>query len=439
MAWSGLPTPFSWSHPFIYTPCMSVTMDRFAIRADRLIFGDGSSITAGAVVVKNGIIEAAGPEGEVSLDGISRIEHAPTVMPGLWDVHTHFYGIRQPDLMEMVKTPYAVRVARACGDARFALRRGTTSMREPSGMGLYLKQAIAEGSLEGPSIFAAGKLLSITGGHSDIHSLPLEWVADGHWGEGALCDGVDGCLRATREQFRAGADFIKVCTSGGVMSEVDHPQHPQFSPGEVRTFVEEAARHDAIVAAHAHGARGIRTALEQGVHTIEHGTFLDEETAVLMAERGAILVPTRLVLHLLHDHGAAKGVPQYALDKVRHMVTAHDRAIKLALKHGIPIAAGTDSFTSGPGSLLPPGHVPREMQALADAGLSTAQAIAAATGVAVQTLGPRAPPSGDLRPGLVADLLLVDGDPLSDLKVLQDPARLGVIKSGRMVTRLPSA
>src|SRR5262249_8033549 len=212
-------------------------------------------------------------------------------MPGLWDCHTHLFGIRSLALAVLPRLPVALRAARATTDLRAALDAGVTSVRELGGLGVHLAQAVDEGVVEGPAIYAAAAVLSTTGGHGDLHGYPLPWI--GEIADLRLADGPAECARATREQLRKNAKVIKVCASGGVLSEVDDPIHQQFTIAELRAIVEVAGMADRVVAAHCHGKPGIMAALEAGVRTIEHGTYLDDEAAEAMRERGAILVPTR--------------------------------------------------------------------------------------------------------------------------------------------------
>src|SRR5262249_62061337 len=176
-------------------------------------------------------------------------------------------------------------------------RAGITSVREVGGLGVHLARAVAEGVLEGPAIYAAGAILSITGGHADLHSYPLPWIGDFgvHYGELRLADGLAECMRGVREQLRQNARVIKVCASGGVMSEIDDPIHQQFTVTELRSIVEVAGLAERVVAAHCHGKPGIMAAVEAGVRTIEHGTYLDDEACAAMREAGVILVPTRAI------------------------------------------------------------------------------------------------------------------------------------------------
>ena len=187
-------------------------------------------------------------------------------MPGLWDSHVHLMGLRTADVDTLPREPVALRAARATSDLRAALDAGITSVREVGGLGIHLSRAVEEGTVVGPSVYAAGSALSTTGGHGDLHSYPLEWMADfAHTGgELRLADGVDECIRATREQLRRNAKLIKIYASGGVLSEVDHPIHQQFTVAEMRAIVEVAAMSDRIVAAHCDGKPGMMAALEAG-------------------------------------------------------------------------------------------------------------------------------------------------------------------------------
>jgi len=325
-------------------------------------------------------------------------------MPGLWDSHVHLMGLRTADVDTLPREPVALRAARATSDLRAALDAGITSVREVGGLGIHLARAVEEGTVVGPSVYAAGSALSTTGGHGDLHSYPLEWMADfAHTGgELRLADGVDECIRATREQLRRNAKLIKSYASGGVLSEVDHPIHQQFTVAEMRAIVEVAAMSDRIVAAHCHGKPGMMAALEAGIHTIEHGTFLDEEAAQAMRECGAMLVTTRTIFQELLESGE---IPPYAMTKLQATVDRHADALALAREQGVTIAAGTDVALTG--AELPDswGRNGRELPLLVSLGFSALEAIEAATANGPGTLGPQAPRSGQLVAGYDADLL----------------------------------
>ncbi|MGH9034525.1 MAG: metal-dependent hydrolase family protein [Acidimicrobiia bacterium] len=393
------------------------------IDADLLIPGRGAPVPDGTVVADGDTIVYAGPAAGAPA-GPGTGVRVPVVMPGLWDCHGHFLGVRRASLDDIAHDPVAVASARITADARLALDAGFTSVREPGGLGIHLARVIDEGIVPGPHVYAAGAILSTTGGHGDLHSLPLRWVGDvchehrGLW----HCDGVAECLRAVRVQLRMGARLIKVCTSGGVSSELDHPLHQQFSDGELRAIVEEAGRAERVVAAHCHGKAGIMAALRAGVRTVEHGSYLDEEAVAAMLETGAVLVPTRFVVERLL--AMKDELPDYVDRKVRALAERHQESLELAIRSGVPIALGTDSFTSGSGSAVPWGHNGEELTHLVAAGLSPLAAIEAGTAAAPATLGPQAPRSGLLAEGYDADLIALASDPLSDVTVLADPANV---------------
>jgi imidazolonepropionase-like amidohydrolase len=404
-------------------------MDR--IEATRLIPGRGEPIERGCVIMDNGKIVYAGPAGKAPSTRDAAVTEAKVVMPGLWDCHAHLIGLVRPDLATLVTEPIPVLTARAVKDAERALLGGVTSIREVGGLGIYLARVIAEGAIPGPHIYASGGILSMTGGHADVHAFPLDVL---HAAQSvssilALCDGVPSCLHQVRRQLRLGARLIKVCASGGVMSEVDHPIHQQLSDEELRAIVEEAARADRIVAAHCHGKPGIMAALRAGVATIEHGSYLDEEAAALMAKNGTIFVPTRFVVENLLAMKSA--VPDYAFRKLSALADRHTEAMRIAIHHGVTIAAGTDIFISGPTVW---GKNGSEVSNLVKAGMTPLQAIEAATANGPSTLGKQAPQSGLLMEGYDADVIALDADPLEDVSILGKPERVvRVWKAGRRV------
>src|SRR5215469_12348628 len=260
------------------------------IEAELLIPGDGEPVANGVVVAEDATITYSGSAAGAP-DAAAEVVSTAVVMPGMWECHGHFVGSRAFDLARLPQEPTALRAARSARDLTNALNAGITSVREVGGLGIYLARAVAEGIIDGPTIYAAGAVLSTTGGHGDLHCYPLSWVTDFTRLDGTLrlADGTAECLRAVREQLRAGARVIKVCASGGVLSEVDSPIHQQFTTSELRTVVEIAGLADRVVAAHCHGKPGIMAAIEAGVQTIEHGSYLDEEACDAMVDNGTIL------------------------------------------------------------------------------------------------------------------------------------------------------
>ncbi|HEX5189146.1 MAG TPA: amidohydrolase family protein [Streptosporangiaceae bacterium] len=405
------------------------------IEAALLLPGGGEPVTDGVVVMDGPVISYAGPAADAPPTPGAAVHRTETVMPGMWDCHGHFLGVRKLDIGQLPVEPVPLRAARCARDLRAALDAGVTSVREVGGLGIYLARAVSEGVLDGPAVYAAGSILSTTGGHADLHSYPLAWVNDyGHhqFGDLRLADGAAECMRAVREQLRRNAKVIKVCASGGVMSEVDDPIHQQFTVPELRVIVEVAGLAERVVAAHCHGKPGIMAAVEAGVRTIEHGTYLDDEACDAMRETGTILVPTRTIVEDILAN--LSSVPDYAAAKLTALAHTHADAVSRAIEHGVTIAMGTDIAVTGPDRPNVWGSNGAEVVHLARLGMTPLQAIDAATATAPATLGPQAPKSGRLEAGFDADVITVGADPLADISVIGRPEHItSVWKAGRRV------
>lgn len=412
------------------------------VEADVLIPGSGEPITNGAVIWDGPTISYAGPvESAPPASPSDTTVKVPAALPGLWDTHTHFVGVRKFSTEEMVLTSNWVGIVRATRDAEIALRAGFTSVRELGGFGVYLARAVNEGSIVGPHIYAAGIQLTPTAGHGDMHMFPLEFVhmMARELGFPGPCDGVPECLSAVRQILRLGASVVKIMASGGVMSELDSPLHQEFSDEELRAIVEEAARAERIVAAHCHGKAGIMAALRAGAKTIEHGSYLDEEAADLMLEKGAMLVPTRLIVDQMVARGEAGGLPEYMIRKAREIHQHHREAIRLAIRRKVPIALGTDIGGSSDAAPVYWGINGREFGLLVDdLGMTPLGAIEAATANGPRTLGPQAPRSGMLLEGYAADVLAVAENPLKRIAALAEPEKIvRVWKDGKLAVERP--
>jgi imidazolonepropionase-like amidohydrolase len=404
------------------------------IEAELLLPGAGEPVADGVLVMDGPIISYAGPAHDAPATPSARVHRTETVMPGMWDCHGHFLGVRTLDLGHLPLEPVQLRAARCARDLRSALDAGITSVREVGGLGVHLARAVNEGVLDGPAIYGAGSILSTTGGHADLHSYPLSWIGDygHHGGELRLADGEAECMRAAREQLRRNARLIKVCASGGVLSEVDNPIHQQFTSAELRAIVEVASLADRVVAAHCHGKPGIMAAIEAGVRTIEHGTYLDDEACDAMRETGTILVPTRSIVEDILANLTA--VPDYAASKLTALAHTHADAVSRAIEHGVTIAMGTDIAVTGPDRPNVWGSNGAEVMHLAKLGMTPLQTIEAATSTGPLTLGPQAPRSGRLEVGYDADVIIVGADPLADISVLARPEHItGVWTAGRRV------
>jgi imidazolonepropionase-like amidohydrolase len=421
--------------PLGHKPKMSI----HGIKADLLIPGRGDPIKDGAVIIEGKKIAYAGSQKSVpnKYKSVSMM-YVPVLMPGLWDCHIHLFGIGdQYSLDAYLNTSLVLAGARGARDCAITLRAGFTSVRELAGYGIDLAKGIAEGSLIGPNIYSSNCAISQTGGHGDAHGTPYDTVLDAiHRGKNfALCDGVDECMKTVRLQLRRGASVIKVCASGGVTSELDDPLNQQFSDAELKAMVEEARRAQRIVAAHCHGKAGIMAALNAGCLTIEHGTYLDDESIALMKEKGAMLIATRSIVE-----GGMKMIhhfPPASQAKLRVTDEIHKKAYTMAVKAGVKIALGTDLGSSIPGSILSHGNNGRELRYAVDAGMTPLEAIEAATANAPQTLGPQAPLSGQLKEGYDADIIALLSNPLDDIDLLANSEKVSHVWKGGELFKSP--
>jgi len=402
----------------------------FALTGAVIVDGRGGAPLAGhAVIITDDRIVDIVPAARLPESVVRHDLSGMTLLPGLIDTHVHLLGQRSMDNSQMTFVGEGLRAARATADLGRLLAAGITTVRDcGSYTALALKQAVAEGSVPGPRIVACGRFIERTGGADDAPSMPVAWAQEGGPWAPRLADGPDEIRKAVREQLRAGADWIKTCTTGAVTTqESSRPDLLEWSDEEIGTLVEEAHRLGSRVAVHAHANAGIRQALNAEADTIEHGTFLDDETARMMAEQGKYLVPTLFVLNELVERGADFGTPAWVLAKAREVKVARQASLEAAFRHGVPIAMGTDI---GGQDLLPHGRNAAELALLVAAGMSPSDAIVAGTSGAAHCIGLEAD-IGAIEPGKVADLIAVPGDPLHDIKVLQDV--LWVMQWGRVV------
>ncbi|MFX0194880.1 MAG: amidohydrolase family protein [Candidatus Hodarchaeota archaeon] len=411
-------------------------MDMKIVVGGTLIDGTGADpIENAVIVIENERIKEVGRKGEVSIpQGAQTIDAAgKTILPGLIEAHVHLWGAKTMNPHDWLIDPIGLCAIRSAVEAQRLLEAGYTSVRDlGSKIALDLKQAINEGSVPGPRIFAAGKCLSQTAGHGDAHDLPMTWLVEKGW-FGRMADGPDEFRKAAREQLRAGADFLKVMNTGGVMSEKDHPHWPQMTVEETRAVVEEASNVNTIVATHAQGTQGIKNGIKAGVKTIEHGIFLDDECIEMMLKKDVILVPTLSVIRNLARIGHKHGVPEYGVRKAKETSEIHFKNVQKAVAAGVTVAAGADFL--GP-EMCKHGDNAMELGFLVEAGLTPMDAIVAGTRNSALALGPRGLDLGTLEEGKLTDLLIVDGDPLKDIQVLQEPERIKVImKGGKVVSR----
>lgn len=417
-------------------------MSYLALINGLIIDGTGKpAVEKGGIIVKDGIIVKVGSIDDIEIPKEAKVidVKGKTIMPGLIDSHVHLTGLRTGDFIrEPLLTPYATLVARTIRDLEALINAGFTTMGDAGSIiALQLKRAEREGTIVSPRIIAAGHTLSQTFGHGDQHFLPIEYV-DARTTKmptvfsSLICDGVDECKKAARYALRAGADFIKIMATGGVMSEKDRPEYTQFTLEEIEAIVEEARHAHRFVHAHAQGTEGIINALQAGVKVIAHGIFIDEEGMELAKKKNAIVVPTFSIVEQVLIYGKELGIPDWGLRKSKEVHEVHLANIKKAYKAGVKIATGTDfvggvkAFRYGDNSL--------ELQLLVEkVGMSPMDAILAATRNAAEAVGLEKR-IGTLEKNKIADIIVVNGNPLEDIKVLRKPENIVVvIKEGRMI------
>jgi imidazolonepropionase-like amidohydrolase len=358
----------------------------------------------GDVVVEDGRIVDVGTglDGDVSVDCSGGY-----LSPGFFDCHVHV-TLDNPSQMQIVETPFSLQFYIAAANLKKTLDIGITSIRDAGGADLGVKEAVDRGMIPGPRMQLSIIMLSQTGGHGDDWSIcggdvPFFLPHPGR--PSGVVDGPDDVRRRVREIIRAGADVIKVATTGGVLSPRDDPRHPHFRDAEIAVMTEEATAAGIHVMAHAQGAGGIKAAIRNGVRSIEHGIFLDDEAIEMMLLAGAWLVPT---LHapraVIAAADAGLPIPKSSVDKARYVADAHADSVRRAHEAGVRIAMGTDCGVGPHGTNL------EEIELMTKSGLSPIDALHATTGSAAELLDV-ASDRGTIRPGQRADLVVVDGDP----------------------------
>ncbi len=404
---------------------------RTAIRCGVLIDGVADEpIHDGAIVVEDSVIVDVGPSEAVEIDDAEVIDHTEeTVMPGMIDAHLHLKGWPSMDQSDFLTYDVAAGAARATVQLGELLSAGFTSVRDvDSRTGLGLRKAVSEGSIDGPRVYTSDRAIYQTGGHGDVHYLPYEWVKEWNPYDPALCDGADECRKEARKRIRDGVDLIKIGTTGGVLSEKDHPHQSQMTDEEIAAITQEAHRVDIPVAAHAQGAEGVKNALRNGVDTIEHGIYLDEECIELLNETNGVLVPTLAIVNRICERGSEFGIPNFGLEKAREALEAHIDSVRRAYEADVTIALGTDFVGT---DLIPHGENAEEMVLYVEkVGMSPMDSIKTGTANAAQTVPD--PNIGTIEEGKHADLTVLDRNPLSDITAVQD-AVSAVYKSGEQV------
>ena len=382
------------------------------IRAAKMFDGVEESYAEDvSVLLKNGVIKevSSGKMNKLPADA-EVVEYDGVLLPGLIDAHTHITldGGVDP-VATMMQENSAQRAARAVENLRRHLAFGVTTIREmgaPEREDISLRDMVASGAIIGPRVIAAGKALCITGGHGF-------WMGD-------ECDGAAGFARGARENLKAGADHLKIIATGGVLTEGVEPGSPQMSLEEMREVCEAARRANRQVGAHAQGTEGILNALKAGVKTIEHGFFIDDECIAEFREKGAFLLPTFAAADGMIDN--SDRMPAFVQDKMSRCDKAQVDSFHLAVKSGVPIAAGTDCGTP----FNPHGGIVRELTGLNRRGYPPGKCLIAATSGAAAAVGRSN--IGRIAVGIYADLIGVHGDPLARVEDIAEPDL--IIKNG---------
>jgi imidazolonepropionase-like amidohydrolase len=380
-------------------------MARTVFSGGMVFDGTGAAPAGADVVVEDGKILEIGP----GLDGDAAVDCAgKAVLPGLFDCHIHVAVTYEDfDEVRVMNEPFSLPFYRVAETLRTVLALGITTIRDASGADAGMRAAVDKGIIVGPRMQISINMLSMTGGHADAW---LPSGARGPWGTtypgmpDGVCDGVEGVSAKVREMIRAGADVIKIASSGGFLSPGDDPKRPNYSQAEVDAIVATAADLGRWVMSHAHGAEGIKRAVRAGVRSVDHGTFLDDEGVELMLERGTWLVPTLTAGDTTDALAEDPRIPEPVRAKLRSLGRPELDAFRKAAEAGVKVAMGTDCPVAPHGTNL------RELELMAANGLSPERALVAATSSAAELMGLQ-DELGTLEPGKRADVVVVDGDP----------------------------
>ena len=390
-----------------------------------LIDGTGQEpLPAAVVVIAESVIHEVGRKGQVEIPADCEIIDisGKTIMPGMFDCHCHV-SLTTLSIEKRLFTPKTVEIFQTAEIMKRTLHAGFTTIREPGVLNdVGFRQAVEMGLIEGPRLVLAGGI-GQTGGHFDEYyprdvELPFFGVK--------MCDGVPDVQKAARQVLRQGFDFIKVCATGGVASPADSPEYTEWTMEELKAVVYEASARGKAVMAHAEGTQGIKNAIRAGVWTVEHGSMLDDEAIQLFLGTGTYLVPTLLVMEELVERGEEMGLTPVSLAKIEKIRNTHSASFRRAAEAGVKIAVGTDAVDD-----KMHGKNARELEYMVHYGFTPMQAIVAATKTSAEAC--RVDNKvGTLEPGKLADLLIVDGNPLDEITILQDQSRLMlVMKEGQ--------
>lgn len=394
-----------------------------------LIDGTGKEVQQGVdIKIDHNVIAEIGK----NLTGDNIIEgNGQYLLPGMIDSHVHVMLEMEP-LENRLSTPFSYNFYKAIDHLKRTVDAGVTTVRDALGADLGIKEAVNDGIILGPRLQISVNALTITGGHGDSYTksgIHLPLLQDDYPGmPNGLCDGVNEVRKKAREMLRAGADVLKVHATGGVTSATDHPDYTQFSLEELKVIVEEAQfRNNRKVMAHAQGLQGVKQCIEAGIHSIEHGIYLDDEAVKLMKEKEMYLVPTLLAPLSVIEFAAELGMSENSINKSKQVMQDHIDSFKKAHQAGVKIAMGTDAGVFKHGTNL------RELELMVEHGMTEMEAIIASTKTAAECLG-YDDELGTIEVGKKADFILLDQNPLEDIAVLRDPQKIKVVSiDGKIV------
>ncbi|MEO1366018.1 MAG: amidohydrolase family protein [Acidobacteriota bacterium] len=392
------------------------------VYAGRLIDGRESHLQAEkTIVVRDGVIVEIRQGFSLPVDGDTVVDlRDMTVMPGLIDLHTHLSSqASENSYLETYQLEPAAYAIRSTVYAKRTLLAGFTTVRDVGdrfNVTVALKRAIAAGEVAGPRVFTAAKSLASTGGHADATNSMRSDLAGDPGPRQGIVNGVEDARKAVRQRYKDGADLIKITATGGVLSVAASGQNPQFSMEELRAIVDAASDYGFHVAAHAHGTEGIKRAVEAGVRTIEHGTYLDDEAMGMMKERGTFLVPTLMAGEAVTEKAEIDGFyPEVVRAKASKIGPAMSDTFRRAVELEVPIAFGTDA------GVFAHGTNGREFRLMVDGGMKPITAIESATRVAAGVLD-ASDRLGTVEGGKLADLVAVRGNPLTNIDLMTEIA-----------------
>ena len=399
LVWLGMQAPAQTRHVAVHAGHVLDVQSGKMLADQTIVIEDGKIVSLGAAA------DAKSPSEDVRID----LSNA-TVLPGLIDAHTHL--TMEPRFgYERLAISVPREALIGAKNARATLLAGFTTVRNVGASGytdVALRDAINAGEVPGPRMLVSGPALGITGGHCDNNMLPFEYHAVGD----GVADGISAVQHKVRENIKYGVDVIKVCATGGVLSLGDNPQASQYTLEEMKAIVADAHRLGRKVAAHAHGAEGIRWAAEAGVDSIEHGSYIDDAAIAAMKEHGTYLVPTLYLGDWMIENAQATHMPPPLLAKAQEVIPAARKNIAHAFASGVKIAFGTDA------AVYPHGMNAHEFGVMVRLGLTPLQSIQAGTVNAADLLG-WSGKVGTLEPGAWGDIVAVDGDPLKDVTTLE--------------------